>query len=364
MSCALSEKESPTPPASTTKFFKLTGDFEFQVGEGLGLNYYNDITVGVLNFSPTNVKLITAAGNETIILEGTDLKNISSYASVLRPSIVSNNANKDAIDYNYIGVGQVIQTKDKKIYGLYHGEWHDGSILPGNVAGFYASIGLAISTNGGASFTKSSTEVIPNLYDKNFNNGAADGGYGEPSMLFNADSSAVYAYFVDHNRAGKGVNISMAKFLVGSDGSPDFNTCYFLDESNNFTKNVIRPKQIVAGTSGSADAIFPHVTYNKTLKKYLMVYNLNAFQEYSAGQASQSGIYLRTSTDGINWSTAPQQLTTNFSIPFSVTSSFSWHPTLFYSKVDQSEGYLLYSKSVRGIAQESHKMYAKKFIIN
>ena len=359
----MNEKESPTPPASTTKFFKLTGDFEFQVGEGLGLNYYNDITIGVLNFSPTNVKLITAAGNETIILEGTDLKNISSYTTLLKPSIVTDNANKNAIDYNYIGLGQVIQAKDKKIYGLYHGEWHAGSILPGNVAGFYASIGLAISTNGGASFTKSSAEVIPNLYDKNFNNGAGDGGYGEPSMLFNADSSAVYAYFVDHNRAGKGVNICMAKFLVGTDGTPDFNTCYFLDESNNFTKTIIRPKQIVAGT-GNADAIFPQVTYNKTLKKYLMVYNLNAYQEFSAGQASQSGLYLRTSTDGINWSTAPQQLTTSFSIPFSVNSSFSWHPTLFYSKADQSEGYLLYSKSSRGIAQESHKMYAKKFIIN
>jgi hypothetical protein len=364
VACTMNEKESPTPPPSTNQSFKLTSDFEFQVGDRLDLNYYNDITVGVLNFSPTNVKLITAAGNETILLEGTDLKNITSYSSVLKPSIVSNNTNKDAIDYNYIGVGQVIQAKDKKIYGLYHGEWHDGSILPGNVAGFYASIGLAVSTNGGISFSKSSTEVIPNLYDKNFNNGAGDGGYGEPSMLFNADSSAVYAYFVDHNRAGKGVNICMAKFLVGSDGTPDFNTCYFLDESNNFTKNVIRPKQLVAGTPGNADAIFPHVTYNKTLKKYLMVYNLNAYQEYSTGQASQSGIYLRTSIDGINWSTAPQQLTTNFSIPFSVTSSFSWHPTLIYSKGDQSEGYLLYSKSSRGIAQESHKMYAKKFIIN
>jgi hypothetical protein len=364
VACTMNEKESPTPPPSTNQSFKLTSDFEFQVGERLGLNYYNDITVGVLNFSPTNVKLITAAGNETILLEGTDLKNITSYTSVLKPSIVSNNTNKDAIDYNYIGVGQVIQAKDKKIYGLYHGEWHDGSILPGNVAGFYASIGLAVSTNGGISFSKSSTEVIPNLYDKNFNNGAGDGGYGEPSMLFNADSSAVYAYFVDHNRAGKGVNICMAKFLVDSNGTPDFNTCYFLDESNNFTKNVIRPKQLVAGTQGNADAIFPQVTYNKTLKKYLMVYNLNAYQEYSAGQASQSGIYLRTSNDGITWSTAPQQLTTNFSIPFSVTSSFSWHPTLFYSKADQSEGYLLYSKSSRGIAQESHKMYAKKFIIN
>ncbi|MFZ9188607.1 MAG: hypothetical protein ACO21G_08420, partial [Algoriphagus sp.] len=240
----------------------------------------------------------------------------------------------------------------------------DGTILPGNVAGFYASIGLSVSIDGGLSFSKSSKEVIPNLYDKYFNNGFADGGYGEPSMTFNADSSAVFAYFVDHNRAGKGVNICMAKFNVSPNGMPDFSTCYLLDETNNFTLNVVRPKQIVFGAGGIADAIFPHVTYNKKMKKYLMVYNLNAFQEFSAGQPSQSGIYLRTSTDGVNWNSEPQKLITNYSIPFSTSSSFAWHPTLIYSNADQSEGYLLYSKSNRGIAQESHKMVAKKFTIN
>jgi hypothetical protein len=362
--CSVEEEPTINPTTPSNPSFKLAADPEFLVGEKLGLNYFNDITVGVLNYNATNIKLITAAGNETILMEGTDLKNMTSYTPLLKPSIVSDNANKNAIDYNYIGLGQVIQAKDKKIYGLYHGEWHDGTILPGNVAGFYASVGLATSTNGGVSFSKSATEVIPNLYDKNFNNGFADGGYGEPTMTFNADSTAIYAYFVDHNRAGKGVNICMAKFIVSPDGTPDFSTCFLLDDTNTFTKNIIRPKQIVFGAVGTADAIFPHVTYNKKLKQFLMVYNLNAFQEFSAGQPSQSGIYLRTSNDGINWTSEPQKLVTNYSIPFSSTSSFAWHPTLIYTNADQSEGYLLYSKSNRGIAQESHKMVAKKFTIN
>ena len=38
---------------------------EFQVGAGLGLNYYNDITVGVINLTPTNIKLITAVAIDT-----------------------------------------------------------------------------------------------------------------------------------------------------------------------------------------------------------------------------------------------------------------------------------------------------------
>jgi hypothetical protein len=345
--------------------FNLASEPEFQVGANLGINYFNDITVGILNYNSSNIKLITSAGVETITIEGSDLKNMTSTSSLLKPSVIDNNSNKNAIDYNYIGLGQIIKAKDNKIYGLYHGEWHDGTILPGNVPGFYASIGLSISNDGGKTFSKSSTAVIPNIYDKNYNNGYADGGYGEPSLTFNSDSTAVYSYFVDHNRTGKGVNICMAKFNVSSTGIPDFGNCFFLDELNNFTTNIIRPKQIVSGAMGSSDAIFPHVTYNKTTKKYYMVYTLNAYTDFfTSGTPVKSGIYLRTSTDGINWTNEPQKLITDFGIPFNTTLSFTWHPNLIYTKNDQTEGYLIYSKSTRGIALESHKMWAKKFTID
>ncbi|WP_278036265.1 hypothetical protein [Flavobacterium nitratireducens] len=96
-----------------------------------------------------------------------------------------------------------------------------------------------------------------------------------------------------------------------------------------------------------------------------MVYTLNAYTDFfTSGTPVQSGIYLRTSTDGINWTNEPQKLITDFGIPFNTTLSFTWHPTLIYTKNDQTEGYLIYSKSTRGIAQESHKMWAKKFTID
>lgn len=368
LSCTNNDSEipqNPNPTPTPNYSLHLVSEPEFQVGANLGINYFNDITVGVLNYSSSNIKLITSAGTETIVIEGSNINNMTSTASIIKPSIVDNNSNINAIDYNYIGLGQIIKAKDNKIYGLYHGEWHDGTILPGNVPGFYASIGLCTSTNGGNTFTKSSNPVIPNIYDKYYNNGYADGGYGEPSLTFNSDSTAVYSYFVDHNRTGKGVNICMAKFNVSSSGTPDFGNCYFLNDSNNFTTNLIRPKQIVYGTMGSSDAIFPHVTYNKKAKKYFMVYTLNAYSDYfNSGSPVLSGIYLRTSTDGINWNTDPVKLITDFGIPFNTSSSFSWHPTLIYTNNDQTEGYLLYSKSTQGIGQESHKMWAKKFTVN
>lgn len=343
----------------------LTSDSEFRIGENLALNYFNDITVGVINLSPTNIKLVTAANTQTITLEGQNIENLTSFSTLLNPSIISNNSNINAIDYNYIGLGQVIKAKDNKFYGLYHGEWHDGSILPGNIPGFYASIGLCVSSDSGATFTKSSESVIPNIYDKNFDNGSADGGYGEPSLTFNADSTAVYAYFVDHNRAGRGVNICMAKFNVLNNGQPDFQNCFFLKDDNTFTSNIIRPKQIVSGIQGSSDAIFPHVTYNKKAKKYFMVYTLNAYSDFfTFGNPVKSGTYLRTSDNGINWTSSPIKLMSDYSIPFNTTSSFTWHPTIIYTNNDQSEGYLVYSKSSQGIGSESHKMWGKKFVVN
>lgn len=363
--CSNRETEpSDSPSDSAVDYTLAFTEPEFQVGENLPINYFNDITVGVINYSENNIKLITAANTETVILEGQNLRNINTYRTVLRPTILENSANSDAIDYNYIGLGQVIKAKDNKLYGLYHAEWHDGSILPANIAGFYASVGLCVSTDNGASFSKSSKAIIPNVYDRYYNNNAGDGGYGEPSLTFNADSTAVYSYFVDHNRTGKGVNISMAKFNVLSNGTPDFENCFLLDENNQFTRSVVRPAQIVTGIMGESDAIFPHVTYNKSAKKYFMVYTLNAYKDYfNLGKPSLSGTYLRTSNDGVNWTNTPTKLMTDYAIPFGGGNSFTWHPTIIYTKSDQSEGYLLYSKS-NGIAAYPHKMWARKFKIS
>jgi hypothetical protein len=362
-SCSNDEENNTSN--DTSYELNLTSEPEFRIGENLNLNYFNDITVGVLNLSPTNIKLVTSANTSTIILEGQNLRNINSYSTLLNPSIIDNHSNTNAIDYNYIGLGQVIKAKNNKIYGLYHGEWHDGTLLQANIPGFFGSIGLCESSDGGVTFTKSSEPVIPNLYDKNFDNGASDGGYGEPSLTFNADSTAVYAYFVDHNRAGRGVNICMAKFKVLSNGQPDFGTCYLLTTNNFFTTNVVRPKQIVYGTMGASDAIFPHVTYNKKAKKYFMVYTLNAYTDFfTSNRPILSGIYVRTSKDGINWTEPPKQLLTDYGIPLNSETSFTWHPTLIYTNSDQSEGYLVYSKSTQGIGRESHKMWGKKFVVN
>ena len=206
---------------------------------------------------------------------------------------------------------------------------------------------------------------------KEDDNGFADGGYAGPSMLFSKDSTELYVYYVDHNRDDRGVNICMGKFDI-IDGEPQFDKFYFLDEQNNFTSSIIKVKEVVSGDYGSSDAIFPHVTYNKSLDLYIMVLNLNAFSNNGCN-VNDSGIYITYSKDGINWVDpfdvnvisyigSPKKLISECSIPFSENSSFAWHPSLIYTNEEQTEGYLLYSYG-ESLSYPGHQLYGIMFNI-
>ena len=341
-------------PNGNTFQFELDLSSEFPVAHDVGLNYFNDITVGVISNSSNAIKIITAANTSSYVLSGTSLSNINQSTKVAAP--------RDNTFYSdYVGLGQLIKDSNNTTYSVFHSEQHDGSVLPGNIPGFYASVGLGISYDNGETFQLNSEPLIQNTFDINYDNGFGDGGLGEPSITFSKDRSEVFVYYVDHNRSGRGVNICMVKFLVDQNGTPDFSTCFYLNENKQFTSDVIRSKEVVAGI-GYADAIFPHVSYNSFIDKYVMVYSLNHYGEFHNGSASpsQSGIYYRESIDGINWTEQPIKLITDWSIPFSFDNhSFAWHPNLIYSNDSQSEGYLVYSKA--STLQQGHKMWAMNF---
>ena len=337
----------------------------------LNVSYFNDITVGVKEFRDDYVSLITASGTQTIEITGSSIENLTDSKVVLSPPGSGN------LPYaNYIGVGQLIKSNNK-FYGLYHGEYHLGTLLPGNIPGFYASVGLVTSEDG-ISFTPSQNPVIPNYLDQDYLTGFSDSGYGEPSMLFSKDSSNIFVYYADHNRdrEHKGVNICMGKFDV-IDGEPQFDKFYFLNDQNEFTSSIIKAKEVVSGDYGYSDAIFPHVTYNKFLDLYIMVLSLNAWNDSNNGRgcdSAKSGIYLTYSKDGINWIDpfhenvisyigSPKKLVSECSIPWSQTSSFAWHPSLIYTNESQTEGYLLYSYG-ESLSYPGHQLYGNKFKID
>ena len=334
----------------------------------LNMSYFNDITVGVKEFRSDFVSLITASGTSTYEISGSSIENLTESQQLISPPYSG-----DGPYSNYIGVGQLIKSNNK-FYGLYHGEYHDGTILPGGVAGFYGSVGL-VSSEDGKIFEISQNAVVPNYMSKDDDNGYADGGYGEPSMLFSKDSTQLFVYYVDHNRDNREVNTCMGKFDV-INGEPQFDKFYFLDETNSFNSDIIKAKEVVKGSSTGANrshAIFPHVTYNKSLDLYIMVLNLNGFSNNGC-DLNVSGIYITYSKDGINWVDpfnenvisyigSPKKLVSECSIPYSKTSSFAWHPSLIYTNEEQTEGYLLYSYG-ESLSYPGHQLYGNKFKID
>tara|TARA_B100000287_G_scaffold142082_1_gene133827 strand:+ start:63 stop:1214 length:1152 start_codon:yes stop_codon:yes gene_type:complete len=363
-----SEEEEDVNNQNKEFEFLLEGN-PINLSTKLNVSYFNDITVGVKEFRDDYVSLITASGTQTIEITGSSIENLTDSKVVLSPPGSGN------LPYaNYIGVGQLIKSNNK-FYGLYHGEYHLGTLLPGNIPGFYASVGLVTSEDG-ISFTPSQNPVIPNYVSKDDDNGFADWGYGEPSMLFSKDSTELFVYYVDHNRDNRGVNICMGKFDV-IDGEPQFDKFYFLNDQNEFTSSIIKAKEVVSGDYGYSDAIFPHVTYNKFLDLYIMVLSLNAWNDSNNGRgcdSAKSGIYLTYSKDGINWIDpfnenvisyigSPKKLVSECSIPWSQTSSFAWHPSLIYTNESQTEGYLLYSFG-ESLSYPGHQLYGNKFKID
>ena len=337
--------------------YSLELDFtdEFPVGHNTGLNYFNDVTVGVVNYNQNSVKLLLASGTSSYTLEGNNLNNFNGISQVAVPT-------EGTYYSDYVGLGQLIKDDNGTIYSVFHSEQHYTSEqCPGAIPGFYASIGIGISNDNGQSYELSSSPVVQNFYSIDNDNGFCDNGLGEPSITYSKDSSEVFLYYVDHQRMGRGVNISMSKYDVNSNHIPDFENPYYLDVNDNFTNEPMRSKEIVVGM-GNSDAIFPHVTYNSFTDTYIMVYSENNWGEYSSGSSNpnMSGIYYRESIDGIIWDKPPVQLITDWSIPWSFDNhSFSWHPNLIYTNENQSEGYLLYSKAET--LQEGHKMWAVKF---
>ena len=337
--------------------YSLELDFtdEFPVGHNTGLNYFNDVTVGVVNYNQNNVKLLLASGTSSYTLEGNNLNNFNGISQVAVPT-------EGTYYSDYVGLGQLIKDDNGTIYSVFHSEQHYTSEqCPGAIPGFYASIGIGISYDNGQSYELSSSPVVQNFYSIDNDNGFCDNGLGEPSITYSKDSSEVFLYYVDHQRMGRGVNISMSKYDVNSNHIPDFENPYYLDVNDNFTNEPMRSKEIVVGM-GNSDAIFPHVTYNSFTDTYIMVYSENNWGEYSSGASNpnMSGIYYRESIDGIIWDKPPVKLITDWSIPWSFDNhSFSWHPNLIYTNENQSEGYLLYSKAET--LQEGHKMWAVKF---
>lgn len=306
-----------------------------------GLEFFPDMAVTVISQSP-EFKMLVAADIQTYLMEGTDIEHIKKSSLVIKPG------KYDSFENGYVGVSGAYQDPDGKLYAVYHAEDQNGmpKLTGGVIPGFYCSVALASSLDGGRTWEKLG-QVITSNKPKEWTayQGQPDRGVGEPWILVSKDGKYRYLYYTDHSRQdNRGVQICMARSPMNQPPTPGNWQKYY---NGKFSEPGIGGKDtpiMSVLVFNQAEAMMPNVVYSSFLGKYIMTFNFDVWKEFINNTGlKDSGIYIAYSDDGIHWS-QPEKLITDYAVAL-VGKSVSWHPSLIWDPNSTQEGWLVYGHS-------------------
>jgi hypothetical protein len=325
------------PPGVTAQL----GDLKVLLHDGQhSLRYFPDTALSILSSKP-EWRVLMVAGRSTYLMTGKGMDSLAPAAEVLTPG------GPGSYDNGYAGIGGAYaDEKTGAVLALYHAEdQEDMRTLPGGIPGFYASIALAVSTDGGGSFAKQGPVITADQAKDPM--GPPDQGAGEVALTPDATGEYLYAYYCDHSRPdNRGAQICLARGRIADGGRPGTWRKYY---QGTFSQPGLggRDTPVMSAQSIGADATFPHVVWLPEAGVYLMTFCINVYREFATGRPEKSGMYLAASRDGIHWG----EPTLLFSA-YVVTHpgyEVAWHPTLVLSgkQGDGFSGWLYYSYSER-----------------
>ncbi len=240
---------------------------------GVGLHYFPDNCVSVIDTSPT-YRIIMAAGNSTYLLEGKSVEELTGCEKILGPG------GTGEFDNGYAGIAGIYRDESGKLYGFYHAEDHtDMPTMETGIPGFYACIALTLSEDNGKTWKKVGP-VITSSKPKGWYayEGQADFGIGEPSTVVSKDGRYLYAYYTSHSRVdNRGVQICMAR--VDLDRNAPLPGTWYKYYEGSFSEPGIGGRDSVVVSAkhlDEAEAVYPHVVYSEYLDLYITVTAMSA----------------------------------------------------------------------------------------
>jgi hypothetical protein len=249
-------------------------------------------------------------------------------------------------DNGYAGFGSVYLNKATgEILAFYHAEDHEGVAASIYGPAYYASVGLAISKDGGRTFEKMG-QVLTSHKPKSASSTDGAQGVGGPSVIVDPSGQYLYMYFMDWTREAPWGDIGVARSRIEDGGRPG---TWFKYYNGGFTERGLggRATLIVGGRVPGDWAAFPSVSFNSYLNQYLMVY------------AAKDGFYAMTSGDGITWASPTQLLTsaTGWS-----GSRVSLYPTIIGEDDTHTgkENCLYYGFTPKSLNEECHHMVRQR----
>lgn len=290
------------------------GTFDFR--------YFPDEPVSVLSRSP--LKFLMVVGDKTVLMEGSSFEKAKPSKVVLEPS-----KKAGTYDEHYTGISSVyVDAKKKEVLGFFHAEKPTGGKNKEGTHRFYATIGLAVSEDGGQTFKKIGPIICGPAEDPDWK-GTAQGN-ADVSVCLDHTGKWLYAYYTEHSRkdpaTGKtrSVITCMARSKVEDGARPGTWKKYY---NGSFDEPGLGGKD-----SEVANCWAPQVTYIPEMKKYVMLGNRGCVGFYS-------------SDDGIKWAN-PVILFKMDDVPM-IGHEIAIHPCLHIEKASATEatGYVFYAYS-------------------
>lgn len=221
------------------------------------------------------------------------------------------------------------------------------SLGPGRPSGYYATVAVAESSDGGQSWTKLGPAVVSNK-PKDFQ-GRPDHnarGVGLPGITVDRSGRYLYLYYTDQsfsNPGGVQTSLARADLTTGPPVPGSFSKFF----QGSFSEPGIggREAHVIRFRHPRTFAMYASPSFVPSLDRYVAVFNvMNAPEHLAEGATPKiSGIYLAHSQDGINWS-APTQLLVDYST-FFVGKSVSVAPSLVWDNPQSAKGWLVYGHS-------------------
>lgn len=311
-----------------------------------GLNCFPDEAICILKKQPLTFTLVAVEG--TYVMQGRSFETAAPVGLVLKPGAPG------SPDNHYAGVGGTFDDKaHDRVMAFYHAEDKEGIdvIEVNGVQGFYGTICAADASPKDIVFRKLGPAItadkpkLPRGWETE--GGPREAwlaqGVGEPTVCVDATGEYLYCYYVEwSNRLKRGVQICVARCPIETAGVPGSWQKY---HDGAFSEPGLGGHETPVISAGlKADTYNPHVQYIKEWDRYVMVFGMGVTAEIHARplRPIQSGLYITTSQDGINWA-KPMQIEKVFAFVIN-TQECKIHPTLVVSRVseDTLTGQLLY----------------------
>ena len=279
-----------------------------------GLKYFPDQAVSIIQQRPI-LRFFVVNGNYTVLMGGKTFEKATVVKSVLEPSKTNG-----AYDESYTGIGGVY-IKGGRIFALFHAERPTPT-------SFYASVGAAVSNDGGFTFRKLGPVLQGPPIDLRKRGSQGD---GDPCVIVDHTKTWLYAYYTSRNRrmpnGSRRNNLTcMARSKLSDGGRPGTWKKYY---RGSFSEPAIGGWDTVVAKMWAANVI-----YINSFKMYAMVGN-------------GGGNEITFSEDAIHWC-AKRRLIDVQGIP-TPDSEVAWHARLYIIRSDsqRATGWLLYSYSPR-----------------